>query len=71
MPCGVQIEFGGECHISGRPYTVFRWKPGSDARYALSPSPPPPPPPLPAAHLLIHGREHLALLRFRMVLRLQ
>lgn len=28
-----QIEFGGTCHISGRPYTVFRWRPGSDARY--------------------------------------
>ena len=28
-----RIEFGGECHISGRPYTVFRWKPGADARY--------------------------------------
>lgn len=29
----LQIEFGGTCHISGRPYTVFRWRPGSDARY--------------------------------------
>ncbi|KAK9820416.1 hypothetical protein WJX72_010055 [[Myrmecia] bisecta] len=28
-----RIEYGGECHISGRPYTVFRWRPGSDARY--------------------------------------
>lgn len=28
-----RIEFGGTCHISGRPYTVFRWRPGSDARY--------------------------------------
>lgn len=28
-----QIEFGGQCHISGRPYTVFRWRPGNDARY--------------------------------------
>jgi len=28
-----QIEYGGECHISGRPYTKFRWRPGSDARY--------------------------------------
>mmetsp|Transcript_26131 Transcript_26131/g.73170 ORF Transcript_26131/g.73170 Transcript_26131/m.73170 type:complete len:459 (+) Transcript_26131:313-1689(+) len=28
-----RIEFGGECHISGRPYTVFRWRPGADARY--------------------------------------
>lgn len=30
---GLQIEFGGTCHISGRPYTVFRWRPGNDARY--------------------------------------
>jgi hypothetical protein len=29
----MQIEYGGQCHISGRPYTVFRWRPGSDARY--------------------------------------
>ncbi len=29
----LQIEYGGECHISGRPYTKFRWRPGSDARY--------------------------------------
>ncbi|MEW5307120.1 MAG: hypothetical protein WDW36_009536 [Sanguina aurantia] len=28
-----RIEFGGTCHISGRPYTVFRWRPGSEARY--------------------------------------
>ena len=28
-----QIEYGGQCHISGRPYTVFRWRPGNDARY--------------------------------------
>ncbi|GFR48435.1 hypothetical protein Agub_g10334, partial [Astrephomene gubernaculifera] len=28
-----RIEFGGTCHISGRPYTVFRWRPGNDARY--------------------------------------
>lgn len=28
----LQIEYGGECHISGRPYTVFRWRPGNDAR---------------------------------------
>jgi pre-mRNA-splicing factor RBM22/SLT11 len=21
-----------ECHISGRPFTVFRWRPGQDAR---------------------------------------
>ena len=35
---GVQIEFGGECHISGRPYTVFRWRPGNDARHGPRPS---------------------------------
>lgn len=29
----IQVEYGGECHISGRPYTVFRWRPGNDARY--------------------------------------
>ena len=29
----LQMEYGGECHISGRPYTVFRWKPGAEARY--------------------------------------
>ena len=29
----MQIEYGGTCHISGRPYTVFRWRPGNDARY--------------------------------------
>lgn len=29
----VQIEYGGQCHISDRPYTVFRWRPGNDARY--------------------------------------
>ncbi|KAA6419845.1 MAG: zinc finger CCCH domain-containing 40-like [Trebouxia sp. A1-2] len=28
-----RMEYGGECHISGRPYTVFRWRPGNDARY--------------------------------------
>lgn len=28
-----RIEYGGECHISGRPYTKFRWRPGSEARY--------------------------------------
>ena len=28
-----RIEFGGQCHVSNRPYTVFRWRPGSDARY--------------------------------------
>lgn len=28
-----RIEYGGQCHISNRPYTVFRWRPGSDARY--------------------------------------
>ncbi|KDD74917.1 hypothetical protein H632_c989p0, partial [Helicosporidium sp. ATCC 50920] len=29
----LQMEYGGTCHISGRPYTVFRWRPGNDARY--------------------------------------
>lgn len=29
----LQIEYGGTCHISGRPYTVFRWRPGNEARY--------------------------------------
>ncbi|KAG7672014.1 hypothetical protein Ndes2526B_g07031 [Nannochloris sp. 'desiccata'] len=28
-----RVEYGGTCHISGRPYTVFRWRPGNDARY--------------------------------------
>lgn len=28
-----RMEYGGTCHISGRPYTVFRWRPGNDARY--------------------------------------
>lgn len=28
-----KIDYGGACHISGRPYTVFRWRPGNDARY--------------------------------------
>lgn len=28
-----KIPYGGECHISGRPYTVFRWRPGNEARY--------------------------------------
>ncbi|KIY99158.1 pre-mRNA-splicing factor RBM22/SLT11 [Monoraphidium neglectum] len=28
-----KIPNGGACHISGRPYTVFRWRPGNDARY--------------------------------------
>lgn len=28
-----KFPVGGICHISGRPYTVFRWKGGSDARY--------------------------------------
>lgn len=28
-----QIPGGGACHISNRPYTVFRWRPGNDARY--------------------------------------
>lgn len=30
-----RISYGAECHISGRPYTVFRWRPGSDARCAV------------------------------------
>lgn len=29
----LQMEYGGTCNISGRPYTVFRWRPGNDARY--------------------------------------
>ena len=29
-----RINYGAECHISGRPYTVFRWRPGNDARCA-------------------------------------
>lgn len=35
MTCAavLQIEYGGQCHISNRPYTVFRWRPGNDARY--------------------------------------
>jgi len=28
-----KTEYGSECAISGRPFTTFRWKPGSDARY--------------------------------------
>jgi pre-mRNA-splicing factor RBM22/SLT11 len=32
-PTAAQIPNGGACHISGRPYTVFRWRPGNDARY--------------------------------------
>lgn len=28
-----KFPLGGTCHISGRPYTVFRWKAGSHARY--------------------------------------
>ena len=27
-----QEAYGMECHISGRPFTVFRWRPGQDAR---------------------------------------
>lgn len=27
------MDYGSTCHISGRPYTVFRWRPGNDARY--------------------------------------
>jgi pre-mRNA-splicing factor RBM22/SLT11 len=30
-----RIEFGGLCHISERPYTVFRWRPGNEARCAV------------------------------------
>lgn len=26
-------NYGAECAISGRPFTVFRWRPGHDARY--------------------------------------
>lgn len=29
----IKMPHGRECKISGRPYTAFRWKPGSDARY--------------------------------------
>jgi len=28
-----KFPIGGLCHISGRPYNIFRWKAGSDARY--------------------------------------
>ncbi|KFM26628.1 Zinc finger CCCH domain-containing protein 4 [Auxenochlorella protothecoides] len=28
-----RMDYGSTCHISGRPYTVFRWRPGNDARY--------------------------------------
>jgi pre-mRNA-splicing factor RBM22/SLT11 len=28
-----KIPGGGQCHVSGRPYTVWRWRPGADARY--------------------------------------
>jgi pre-mRNA-splicing factor RBM22/SLT11 len=28
-----KFPIGGICHISGRPYNVYRWKAGSDARY--------------------------------------
>jgi len=28
-----RMVYGGTCNISGRPYTVFRWRPGRDARY--------------------------------------
>ena len=37
----LQIEYGGECHISGRPYTVFRWRPGNDARLVQNTLPQP------------------------------
>lgn len=33
-----QIEYGGLCHISNRPYTVFRWRPGNDARCGFASS---------------------------------
>ena len=26
-------DYAAECAISGRPFTVFRWRPGNDARY--------------------------------------
>lgn len=26
-------DHGGECAISGRPFTTYRWRPGNDARY--------------------------------------
>eukprot|EP00906_Rhabdomonas_costata_P012136 RCo017344 len=28
-----RAEMDKECHICARPYTVFRWRPGRDARY--------------------------------------
>ena len=28
-----KMPLGGECAISGRPFTVFRWRPGNEARY--------------------------------------
>ena len=29
----MKVDYGSECAISGRPFTVFRWKPGAEARY--------------------------------------
>ena len=29
----MKADYDGECAISGRPFTVFRWKPGAEARY--------------------------------------
>lgn len=29
----MKMPLGGECAISGRPFDVYRWRPGSDARY--------------------------------------
>ncbi len=28
-----KTDYAAECAISGRPFTVFRWRPGTDARY--------------------------------------
>ena len=28
-----QENYGAECAISSRPFTVFRWRPGNEARY--------------------------------------
>ena len=29
----IKMPNARECKISGRPYTAFRWKPGTEARY--------------------------------------